>query len=374
MEAGLLDRLPLDRLTRPFGGSVAEGARGLRPRAGSMRRARRRARKLIAAHRQLRIALLCVAVGVPLLCVGWLTLRHSSLVAVEHVRVSGVQGPQAREIEVALTEAARGMSTMDVSDAKLRAAVARFPVVQDVRASASFPHSLRITVIEQQPVAALVVAGSKTAVAANGVVLGPELLSSSLPTLNAGFEPPRGQRLHDVTLLESLTVLGAAPPALAKLVARVEQGPHGLTVAMQNGLLVYFGNADRPHAKWLSLARVLADKSSEGATYVDVRLPGRPAAGFSEVSTPTASSTQAGGSESAVSALAAGLTGGKTEASTGEPGEAQSGSSTESSQASGAGEAGGEASSGEAGGEASTPSEVGEASTSSSEGATETGG
>ena len=49
---------------------------------------------------------------------------------------------------------------------------------------------------------------------------------------------------------------------------------------MRNGLLVYFGDAARPHAKWLSLARVLADPSSAGASYVDVRVPERPAAGF----------------------------------------------------------------------------------------------
>ncbi len=48
---------------------------------------------------------------------------------------------------------------------------------------------------------------------------------------------------------------------------------------MRGGLLLYFGDATRPHAKWLSAARVLADPSSAGATYVDVRAPERPAAG-----------------------------------------------------------------------------------------------
>ncbi len=57
-------------------------------------------------------------------------------------------------------------------------------------------------------------------------------------------------------------------------------GRAGLTVAMRDGLLVYFGDASRPHAKWLALAAVLADSSSAGADYVDVRLPERPAAGF----------------------------------------------------------------------------------------------
>ena len=72
---------------------------------------------------------------------------------------------------------------------------------------------------------------------------------------------------------------------------------------MRNGLLVYFGDATRPHAKWLSLARVLADPSSAGATYIDVRVPERPAAGFASASALAESST------STTSAGAAGATG-----------------------------------------------------------------
>ena len=65
--------------------------------------------------------------ALPLLAGGWLWLRDSSLVAVEHVRVSGVHGPEATAIEAALTGAARHMSTLDVHAGALRAAVAPFP-------------------------------------------------------------------------------------------------------------------------------------------------------------------------------------------------------------------------------------------------------
>ena len=254
MDAGLLARSPIGRWRRPDGGWAGKGLRG-RPRsAGSLRRARRDLFRALTDNRRLRLALLCMALSTVLLGSGWLWLRQSSFVSVQHVRVSGVHGSQAGPIEAALEEAARGMSTMQVSTAKLRAAVSRFPVVENVRASASLPHSLHIFVVEQQPVATLQVTGLKTAVAANGVVLGPDLISSSLPTVTGYYEPARGQRLHNATLLESLSVLGAAPPLLAKLVQRVYQGPRGLTVAMKNGLLIYFGDSSRPHAKWLSLA------------------------------------------------------------------------------------------------------------------------
>jgi hypothetical protein len=89
-----------------------------------------------------------------------------------------------------------------------------------------------------------------------------------------------GRRVLDGSLLASLTVLGAAPAPLQRVIARAFNGPKGATLLMRDGLLVYFGDAARPHAKWFALARVLADPSSAGASYVDVRLPERPAVGF----------------------------------------------------------------------------------------------
>ncbi len=116
--------------------------------------------------------------------------------------------------------------------------------------------------------------------AADGVVLGPALLLSSLPTVSGSTVLEAGQRVRAGALLAELSVLGAAPWQLRSAVARTFDGSRGLTVAMRDGLLVYFGDASRPHAKWLSLERVLADQSSADATYIDVRLPERPAAGF----------------------------------------------------------------------------------------------
>jgi cell division protein FtsQ len=267
----------------------------------------------ISRHRRLRIALLTALIALPLLVGGWLLLRKSSLVAVEHVRVSGVHGADAPAIEAALAGAAQHMSTLDLHPGALRAAVASFPVVRSIRAIPSFPHGLHIDVVEQPPVAAVMVGGERTAVAADGVVLGPALLSGSLPTLSENaVEASVGQRLHNLSLRGALTVLGDAPAPLARDVKRVYSGPEGLTLAMRNGLLAYFGDASLPHAKWLSLARVLADRSSAGAAYVDERLPERPAAGFAGGVVPETGAT---GSEpgsvsdpSTAAELAAGLT------------------------------------------------------------------
>jgi cell division protein FtsQ len=73
--------------------------------------------------------------------------------------------------------------------------------------------------------------------------------------------------------------LAAAPPALRPRVRRVYLGPNGLTLPLRNGPTLYFGGSERLRAKWIAAATVLADPTSTGATYVDVRLPERPAAG-----------------------------------------------------------------------------------------------
>jgi cell division protein FtsQ len=358
MERSVAARSPigsLDILWRPF-----EAAAGLA--RGSFR--------TIMRHRRLRIALLVALVAIPLLAGGWLLARKSSFTTVEHVKVSGVHGPQARAIEAALDEAAGHMSTLSVNRAALQAAVAAYPVVRAVHTVPSFPHGLRIEVTEQLPVAALTIGGQRTAVAADGVVLGPGLITGSLPALSdpQGLAPAVGGRVQGQTLLAELAILGAEPRQLMRFDARVFTSPkgEGLTVAMRNGLLVYFGDATRPHAKWLSLARVLADSSSADAIYIDVRVPERPAAGFSAASAEATSSTGMGSGgatgsagatgtaattpEATVAELATKLTestNGESTAATATPGGATSGTASSSeSEASSAGASEAESTSG----------------------------
>jgi cell division protein FtsQ len=247
----------------------------------------------VRRRRRLRIATIVLLIATPLLAGGWLWLRGSSLVAVRDVRVTGAHGPDARAVDAALSSAAHGMTTLQVRPAALHAAVASYPVVRELKIATSFPHGLSIRVVEQPAVAALTVAGTKTAVAASGVVLGPGLASGSLPAIAGVSLPAPGQRLHNAALLSAVAVLGAASAPLAKQVTRAYSSSKGLTLVMHSGLRAYFGDATRPHAKWLSLARVLADPSSARASYVDVRLPERPAAGFSGRAAPPLTSTEA---------------------------------------------------------------------------------
>lgn len=375
MDRSLAGRLGLGGVTRPParkkarpGRAGARRAQGARPKrrgeanaidlaiAQALRAPGALARGLalgwafLGVHRRARIALIATLIALPLLGGGWLWLRDSPLVSVEQVRVSGVHGPDARAIEAALSGTARQMSTLDFDEAKLRAAVANYPVVGALAVQTSFPHGLRIRVIEQPAVAELSADGANVAVAANGTVLGMAQAGQSLPSLSTHAQLTPGEKVRDPVLLSALNVLGAAPAALAKKTERVYSGSKGLTLLLSGGVRAYFGDASRPHAKWASLARVLADPGSVGASYIDVRVPERPAAGFPAGVAPPAvegalseaEGTSAGSAESAHSleeglSAAVGTTSSSPTGASEEEGEgeAESSSSGESSEGAG---------------------------------------
>ncbi len=235
-------------------------------------------RGLASSKRSRRLAVLAVVV-VALLGGGWLWLRDSSLVAVEHVSVTGDTGPDAPQIQGALVAAARTMSTLDVHLDRLRTAVAPYSVVRDVRVSAQFPHGLRIHVIEQIPVATVTIDGRAVPVAGDGTLLHDAGPTPSLPALELR-SVPGGPRLTDPEAMSAVALLAAAPYAMLARISQVSQGgPHGLTAQLRSGPAVYFGDSSQLAAKWRAAIAVLGDPGSAGAVYVDVTNPQHPAAG-----------------------------------------------------------------------------------------------
>jgi cell division protein FtsQ len=234
--------------------------RRIRPRVG---------RLAVAA-----VVLVALAVG------GWLWLRDSSLVAVEHVEVSGAYGPDAAQIRSALVSSARNMTTLDVRTGQLRTAVAPYPVVKNLRVSTEFPHGLRIRVVEQVPVGALLAGGHTVTAGGDGTLLR-DVPAGSLPTIPVP-SLPGGSHVTDPAALDALALLAAAPARLLPKIGQVTTiGPHGLVAQLRDGPAIYFGDTTDQAAKWVAATEVLADPGSAGAGYIDVTDPARPAAGVS---------------------------------------------------------------------------------------------
>jgi cell division protein FtsQ len=237
-----------------------------------------RPRALRVRWRRLRLVL-AVALLVALLAGGWAWLRNSPLVAVRDVEISGATAADAPRVEAALRGAAREMTTLHVRVETLRDAVAPFPSVADVRAHPDFPHRLVVEVIEHRPVAALLLdSGRRVAVTGSGVVLADVPAPAAVPDISvSGAAAP--VRVGDARTRAALAVAAAAPRPLLARAARFSWDEDGLALELRDGPPLVFGSAGEVRAKWAAAARVLADPSAAGATYLDLRIPGRVAAG-----------------------------------------------------------------------------------------------
>jgi cell division protein FtsQ len=220
-------------------------------------RLRRPNRRLVLA-----VALLALLAGA-----GYRWGRDASIVQVRAVRVTGTTSSAQPRIREALEGAARGMTTLHVREAALRKAVAGFPSVAGLRTRTDFPHGLTIEVLERRPAAVLA-----------GLLLSDVAAPDTVPEI-AVDTPVAGERVQDPKLLGALAVAAAAPPALARRTISIGWGTRGLNAQLESGPPLVFGSSADAAAKWAGAARVLADPSSAGAIYLDLRVPGRVAAG-----------------------------------------------------------------------------------------------
>jgi len=202
-------------------------------------------------------------------------LRDSPLVAVEDVKVTGLTTKDAARVRASLVSAAHTMTTLHVDQAELEDAIAAYPVVRALHVEADFPHRLDIRVIEHRPAA--MVAGLP--VAGDGTILRGLPVEGRLPEIDTDGKLD-GDRLSDPASLHAARVAGGAPAPLRGRLERISiRSEEGIVVELRDGPELYFGNARRVRAKWIAAVRILADPEAAGASYIDVRLPGRPAAG-----------------------------------------------------------------------------------------------
>jgi cell division protein FtsQ len=281
--------------------ATAAARRRISPRRAAARAVRRLSPRLKRRLIALTVACLVLTAGYHF----W--LRDSSLVAVERVQVTGVTSADAARIRAALTTAGRSMTTLHVDREALDRAVAGYPVVRRLDVQPDFPHGLRVKVVEYRPAAIAVSDAGRVPVAGDGTILRGVKVEGSLPTvtvdgaLGTGFLVDRGA-------LGAAAVAGGAPAVLrARIADVVRRGDDGYVAELRDGPELIFGPAIQLRAKWAAAARVLADLEARGASYVDLRIPDRPAVGGlaattltpvapagTAVTVPPASSTAAG--------------------------------------------------------------------------------
>ncbi len=208
-----------------------------------------------------------------------LWIRDAPFVSVDRVTVTGLSTDDADRVRAALVSTARTMTTLHVERDRLERVVAGYPVVRALEIETDFPHAMSIRVVEHRPVAIVVTGGARLPVAADGTVLDGLPVEGRLPLVRADGGL-RSNRLADPDAVGAARIAGAAPGPLRHRLREIgHESDRGYVAQLRRGPELVFGSAAHLRAKWVAAARVLADADTQGATYVDLRVPGRPAVG-----------------------------------------------------------------------------------------------
>ena len=259
-------------MTRRNASTAVKGA------AEKLKRRQRRRRRIL-------VLLFClVALAVALVATWFLWFRDSSLVAIEEVRIVGLErlgeNDGAVEIEQATRAGIGGMTTLNASEDDLREDLSTFPRVSDVAIRTDFPSSATVEISVREDGSILGEGSQALLIADDGTILGgAEGLEGDLPALEGERPAPDATRLEGRDLSMAL-VLGAVPSELRPYVVAASSGEKGIEVELTNGLVLIFGDDSSTGAKWRAAASVIADPELIGATKIDLSYPSRPAVQF----------------------------------------------------------------------------------------------
>lgn len=234
-----------------------------------------RRRPSLPGGRPAAIAAACLA-GLALLFL--LLLIYSPIAHPRTTVVDGVTGPSEARITRLLEEAAATQSTFAVDEKALMRAVAAYPEVAGVSIHADPPFRLEIRALMRPPVARIDIAGRIFVVAGDGTIL-QRAAEADVPKLDLSIGNVTVRDGHVVGGRAALSILAAAPEPLLAIARTTRKTHAGIEIEMARGPRLIFGTAEHAADKWAAAAAVIADGSAQGATYIDLRVPARPAVG-----------------------------------------------------------------------------------------------
>jgi cell division protein FtsQ len=247
-----------------------------------------RPRSVPALSAPWRRALLIAACVVAVLGLLYLGARQTSVFALRSVEVEGAPA-NVRQAVLESLEETRGTSLVSLDgDAVIRRLEA-LPSVQSVTYDRAFPHTLRLVVVPEQPVAVVNQASNLWIVSVRGRVIGPTSAAEApeLPRVHYQPEAPlvAGQLVADEGTKTILAALAATPKRMPLPIhsAGLDDGELTLVLAGEGetrpllllGAPVDVGTKLRVAALVL---RKLDYVERDALTYLDVTLPDRPVA------------------------------------------------------------------------------------------------
>ena len=246
------------------------------PKIASRRRQVRRANQ----RRRRRVTLSVVAVLI--LSVGGVILARSSLFALEGIEVAGTRTLSNAEVLQA-SGLHEGQSMLGLHADRVRARVARLPMVRSVTVERIPTSRIRITVVERSPEFVLETAEARWNMDADGVLLDQvDVADPSLPAFRLGgvLGADSGDRIRTPALDQGMVLWGALPSSLRRGAVTIDATSPADLMVLRRGVEIRFGTADRLQLKLQAVALVFdkVRRSGRAVVMLDVRSPTRPAA------------------------------------------------------------------------------------------------
>ena len=230
--------------------------------------------RLVPSGRATIITLIVVALAAGL----YVLARESSLFAVDTIDVRGASGSVAGQIRAALADFKNdSLVTLDGSAVERR--LASLPVVASARYDRDFPHTLRIFVKPERPVAVVRGGPDSWLVSARARVISTLKRGekSKLPRIwiqGRVSVSPGGTLAGDpARAVRAAAPLGRSP--LRGRVATIRSNPDELTMVLRSGIELQLGNTKSLPLKLAVGAKIVAI-SPHDRGYVDLTVPNRP--------------------------------------------------------------------------------------------------
>ena len=227
------------------------------------------------------VALVAVALGI-----GYAAARYTALFALRELEVSG--GSPA--VDAAVREAGGaflGESLVALDREEVQQRIAALPSVRAVRLDRAFPHTLRVTVVPERPLAVVRNGQEAWLVSERGRVIraAPEA-AGARPLVWTASEPDLrpGASVESERVRLALRALRALPPRFPERILAARTDAAGITFVLADGTELRLGTPDQLVLKLAVAARILGEvTAAEQAelAYLDVSVPERAVGGSS---------------------------------------------------------------------------------------------
>ena len=207
--------------------------------------------------------------------------RETALFGVRAIEVTGAPPGVERQVARALADR-RGDSLVGLDLDAAGADVAALPTVADVAFDRAYPHTLRVTIVPERPVAVVRQGAAAFVVSERGRVIA-RVARTKRPEL-ARIWVARDIPLEPGSIVDGelrVAVGAVAPLAGVRFpgrVASVATGDRELTLRLRSGLELRLGEPANVDLKLAVAGRILP-LLPQGSGYLDLSVPDRPVAG-----------------------------------------------------------------------------------------------